>query len=294
MKKLLTRLYFKSSLLRRVYQLIPLKTRLKHRFKKKLGYRPNFKEPKTLNEKINWLKLYDRSELHPVCADKYLVRAHVAKKIGEEFLIPMVFQSYNPNDLRPENFPDYPFIIKTNHDSSGGFIVTDKNKVHWETLQKDFANRLKFNYDYGKGEWQYRNIKPCILAEKLLYDEEGKIPADYKMHCFNGKLVFSQVDLDRATNHKRNLYDREWNFIPCTWGDHGNGPQVPKPTSYETMVQIAEKLSEDFTYARIDLYSIGKKVYFGEITFYPASGNEAFIPQEYDTKFGEMLTLPVL
>ena len=272
--------------------LIPLKFRLKQRFKRLLGYDLNLKNPKTFNEKIQWLKLYDRTPWHTICADKYEVRNFISEKIGTKYLVPLVLHTTNPDDINPLNLPEYPIIIKTNHDSSGGVFVRDKNVIDWKATRKQLKERLSVNYDNGKGEWQYRDIPPKIIVEKLLTDEDGNIPVDYKMHYFNGKLAFTQVDMDRETDHKRNLYDPEWNFIPCTWA-YKNGHSISKPKVYAEMKHIAQILAKDFLYVRVDLYVVSDLIYFGELTFHSDSGNGKFTPQKWDEKIGQLLQLPI-
>lgn len=273
---------------------VPERLRLKSRFKRTLGYPLNLKNPKTFNEKINWLKLNERTPLHTICSDKYAVRDHIEKTIGSKYLIPLLYKTEDYTKIIPENLPSAPFIIKTNHDSSGGTIVFNKNEINWDLVQSNLKNRMKTNYSiFGKGEWQYKNIKPIVIVEGLLIDEDGHIPSDYKLHCFNGTLQFIQVDMDRHTNHTRNLYDINWDFIPCKWL-YQNGKTIEKPIKYEEMKAIAEKLAGDFTYARVDLYLVKERVYFGEITFHSDSGNGKFIPELWDQKFGEALTLPIV
>lgn len=274
-------------------QIIPERIRLKRRFKRTLGYNLNLDNPVTLNEKIQWLKLNDRTPLHPICADKYAVRGYIKKKIGEEYLIPLVFASDKPEEVRMQAFPNYPFIIKTNHDSSGGVIIREKEKANWAEIKKIFKKRMSSDYNmFGKGEWQYGLIKPMIIAEKLLVTEDGNIPSDFKMHCFNGKVKFTCVDLDRHTNHRRNLYDRDWKLVPAYWAVK-NGRDVEKPSVYEKMVELAENIAKDFIYLRVDFYVLKDKIYFGEMTFHPDSGNGQFTPEEWDTTFGKMLKLPI-
>ncbi|MEA1787685.1 ATP-grasp fold amidoligase family protein [Arenibacter sp. GZD96] len=285
-KKLITPLLFLRS------TLMPEKTLLKSRFKRILGYPLNLKNPKTFNEKINWLKINERTSLHTICSDKYAVREHVQKLIGSEYLIPLLLETKKPSDIVPDNLPDFPFIIKTNNDSGGGIIVWDKKKMDWAKIRRDLKNRLNTNYSiFGKGEWQYENIKPRIIVEKLMIDENNQIPSDYKLHYFNGKLIFTQVDIDRHNAHKRNLYDPNWKLLPCKWA-HENGKTIEKPRKYEELKFISEKLAQNFTYVRIDVYVIKNNIYFGEITFHSGSGNERFMPQEWDRKLGDMLTLP--
>ena len=252
---------------------------IKQNFKKIFGRQLNLDHPKTLNEKINWLKLNDRTDLHTQCADKYEVRSFVKNKVGEGYLIPLVFQSYNVDDIRADNFPDVPFIIKANHDSSGGMIVKNKSEVDWISTSKKFKKLLNRNYYYSGKEWQYKNIKPCVIAEKLLINSQGNIPFDYKLHVFNGRVEVIQVDIDRYTNHKRNLYNTNWELLPFTWSlwQHGNplwdnGRPVIAPKNLQEMISVAQKLSEPFSYVRIDVYDFEDKVYFGEITFHHGSG----------------------
>ncbi|MCX7548386.1 ATP-grasp fold amidoligase family protein [Xanthomarina sp. F1114] len=254
--------------------------------------------PKTLNEKINWLKLNDRRDIHTICADKIRVREYVTEKIGKQFLIPLVFKSYDINDLVPANLPDKPFIIKTNHDSSGGEIIRDKTKVNWKKLHKKFRKLLSKNYYYIGKEWQYKNIKPGILVEQLLVEENGQVPFDYKFHCFNGKVEVIHVDIDRYSNHKRNCYNPKWELLPFTWSMWKNnkplwpnGKHVDKPVQLDKMITIAERLSEPFPYVRIDLYEFASEVLFGEITFHHGSGLEIIHPKEWDLKLGNLVTI---
>ncbi|MBU2938625.1 glycosyl transferase [Lacinutrix sp. C3R15] len=272
------------------YALIPDKTVIKKEFKTNLGYTPNFENPKTFNEKLQWLKLNDRTPLHTICADKYKVREYVKEKIGEDYLIPLVLETKNVRDIVPENLPDYPFIIKTNHDSSGGIIVRDKSKHNWINVQNTLAKFLNINYYYRYKEWQYKNIERRVVVEKLLMDENGGIPFDYKMHYFNGKLIFTQVDIDRQIDHRRNLYDANWNLLDIQW-IYKTGRDVEKPKLYDKMIALGETFAKDFCYIRVDFYHVNDKIYFGELTFHAESGCGAFTPGHYDTDFGELLKL---
>ncbi|NYJ28036.1 ATP-grasp fold amidoligase family protein [Allomuricauda sp. ARW1Y1] len=271
-------------------RLIPDKTLLKHKFRSSMGYDLNLKNPRTLNEKINFLKIYERHPLLTIAADKYKVRGYIKKTIGEEYLIPLVLHTKNPEDIAPENLPNYPVIIKTNHNSSGGIIVKDKSSIDWNAKRKVLAKLLRENHYYSTREWQYKDIEPRIVVEKLLTDPKGNIPDDYKLHCFNGKLVFTQVDLDRHTDHKRNLYDVNWVRIPCSWF-FDNGKDVLKPFQYMKMKELAEKIAKDFTYVRVDFYNTGESIFFGELTFHPGSGYEKFNPNSFDYELGEQLDL---
>jgi hypothetical protein len=273
-------------------KIIPDKLFIKWDFKKYMGYSLDLDNPQTLNEKINWLKLYDRTDLHTLVADKYKVRAYVSKKIGKEYLVPLIYQTKNPDNLKPENLTDSDYIIKANHDSSGGLIVQDQSSINWPVARKRFKRLLKDNHYYATREWQYKNIEPRIIVEELLITENGNIPNDYKLHCFNGKLAFVHIDIDRYGDRRRNLYDANWDFIPCVW-QYENGEMETKPALFEKMKSLAETLAEDFAYARVDFYLVKGHIYFGEITFHHHSGFQKFNSLEWDYKFGQQLKLNV-
>jgi len=274
-----------------ILEFIPDKVIIKSSFKRHMGYSLDLDNPKTLNEKINWLKLNHRKDIHTIIADKYKVRSYIKEKIGEEYLIPMFFQTKDPNYIKPENLPDEPHIIKCNHDSSGGVVVRDKLKIDWKKTRTRFKRLLKSNHYITTREWQYKNIEPRIVVEKLLTTERGNLPDDYKIHCFNGKVVFFGVDVDRHLETRgRNLYDTNWNLIPCNWG-RPNGRDIPKPKNLEQMITLAEVLSKDFIYLRVDFYSVKGKTYFGELTLHQSSGFRKFWQKECDEKFGKMLNI---
>lgn len=264
---------------------------VKIKFKKNLDYELNLKNPKTINEKLQWLKLNDRRDLLTQCTDKYQVRSYIIKKIGKEYLIPLLYETKKPKDINKKNIVENQFVVKVNHDSGGVFIVKDNSLLDWKKLQKDLSLLLLKNYYYHSREWQYKNIEPRIIVEKLLLDENKQVPKDYKLHCFNGRVNIIQVDMDRDTNHRRNLYDTDWNLIECDW-KYKRGQNQKKPSMINEMVHISEKLAKDFTYVRVDLYLIEKKIYFGELTFSSGSGWERFTPEKYDNEFGHLLKLP--
>jgi hypothetical protein len=298
LKNLLYKFYHKTligNLVRFLYhrtkeRIWPEKLVMKVDYKRRLGKSLNLSNPVTLNEKINWLKLYDRKPIHTICADKLEVRNYISSKIGEEYLVPLIFSTKDPSEIKPERLPNIPVVVKTNHDSGGVYIIRDKNRFDYNKLQESLQKRLKVNYYLKSKEWQYKNIEPKIVVEKLLMDSDGNIPEDYKLHCFNGKLVFTQVDLERHTDHKRNLYDIEWKRIPCRW-IYENGDEVPKPLNYSKMKDLAEKIASDFTYVRVDFYNVGESIFFGELTFHSESGYGKFIPDSYDLYFGKLLNI---
>ncbi len=312
MKQILKNLYHNTSLGKIVIQhgidlynfywthLVADKHFLQKKFKDAFGRNIDFDDPKTLNEKINWLKLYDRTPLHTICADKFAVREYIEKKIGETYLVPLYFETTKSKEIIPENLPDIPCIIKTNHDSGGGIFVYDKNSINYNEAQKALQKRLKKNYYRTSKEWQYKNIKPCIIVEQLLQDANGNIPLDYKLHCFNGKVRMIQVDIGRGTeNHHRNWYNDQWEREPYKWSSpKGEGKytdpsdeDVPKPLTLGKMISLSNMLAEPFDYVRVDWYDVDGKLYFGELTFHHDSGTKPILPEEWDLQLGSELKL---
>lgn len=283
-----------------LYHVMPEKMYLKRRFKKTFKREIDLDNPKTLNEKIVWLKLNDRTPLHTICADKYAVRNYIKEKVGEEYLVPLLYQTKNVKDIIPDNLPDIPLIIKTNHDSSGGIFVYDKSKIDWNEARKSLSDRLKKNYYPRTKEWQYKNIPPCVIAEKLLIDKNGKIPFDYKVHCFNGKVNMIQVDVDRSSNHCRNYYNTNWKREPYKWTfikpdgkEVGECKEdVKKPETLSQMIDLSEKLASEFCYVRVDWYDLDGVLYFGELTFHQDGGNRPVTPEKWDRILGDKLILP--
>lgn len=287
---------------RRYYQFLPEKYVIRANYRRSFGSDPNLSAPESLNEKIQWLKLYDRTSLHTQCADKYMVRSYVENIVGSEYLIPLLYHTDNPRQIVREQIPDIACIIKVNNDSGGGIIVRDKNSQDWKQIQKHFSRKLKSSYYRLKKEWQYKEIKPLIIVEQLLQDDDGEVPLDYKFHCFHGRVEVIGVDLDRFSKHRRNFYNRNWELMPFVWSPISNegealwpnGRSIERPKCLEEMISIAEQLSRAFVYCRVDLYLLGEQIFFGEITFHHGGGCEVFSPAEWDKKLGNFLDLSKL
>lgn len=256
-----------------------------------LGKKADLTNPKLFTEKIQWLKLNDRKDLYTQCADKYLVRNYIEEKIGSKYLIPLVFMTKNYKDINEETLPDYPVIVKTTHDSGGTFIIQDKKTFDFKRLQRILAQRLKSNFYYLNREWEYKNIKPRIIVEKLLKDDSGnKQLNDYKIYCFHGKPMFIQTIFDRGVETKEDWYDTNWNLLDVYYYSPIK-KHVEKPKVLEELLKVAEKLSQDFPYVRVDLYVVNGQVYFGEMTFRPYGGFMKFVPESFDVELGNYLNL---
>ena len=272
-------------------------TYLKILFEKRQDYPLNIVNPKSLNEKLQWLKINDRKPIYTIFADKFGIREYVKENIGEDLLIPLLYTTKRYQDIKPENLPDEPFILKANHDSGSYKIIRDKNKVDWKKLQVDCRWWMSLNYYWYEREWQYKDIEPRIIVEKLLVDKSGKIPNDYKIHCINGNIEFIYVAVDREGVDKRNIYDKNWKPLPFTWSSKyknaskQKGEQIQPPLSLDKMKVIAEKIAKLYPYVRVDFYDVDGKLYFGEITQCHGGGFDQIRPIEWDYKYGKMLEI---
>lgn len=190
---------------------------VKRDYKRHFGTSLNLRNPQKLNEKLQWLKLYDRERWHCFYADKYVVRDYLGKTFGEAYLVPLLFSTKRVKDLRPENITEYPCIVKSNHACGQWRILRSPDDVDWRALRRECRLWLSENwYDCGK-EYQYKFIEPRIMVEKLLETESGRIPNDYKLHFINGELAFIYVSVDREGENDRCVFDKDWNRLPFVW-----------------------------------------------------------------------------
>jgi len=254
-----------------------------------LGYNPNFKNPRTFNEHIMHKKLYQNMDFAINLTDKYAVRNFVQDKIGREYL-PQNY--YVGRNLRPINWSNMPeqFVIKTTHagGDEGNIFVWDKQKMNIPKIIEQTNENLNKHFGYWTNEDWYLKIKPRVIIEELLLDKKGKIPSDFKFFCFSGKAHFVQVNSDRYEKHYRSFYSVDWKLQ-----DFNVGPipstHIEKPKHLDEMIALSEKLSEGFDFVRVDLYDLPDGVKFGELTFTPNGGHEAFHPREVDYEWGHLM-----
>ncbi|MBQ7410444.1 MAG: glycosyl transferase [Clostridia bacterium] len=253
----------------------------------------DFDSPKTYNEKLQYLKLYNRNPLYTKLVDKFEVKEYVKKIIGEEYIIPTLGVWDSFDEINFEELPEQ-FVLKCTHDSGGLVIVTDKSKFDKKKAKRKIEHCLKRNYFYNNREWPYKDIKPRIIAEKYMVDESGYELKDYKFFCFDGKAKSMFIATDRSADTETcfDFYDMDFNHLPFTNGHPNATKLINKPDKFEEMIKISELLSKDLIHARVDLYNINGKIYFGEITFFHWSGLVPFVPEEWDYKFGEWIQLP--
>lgn len=251
----------------------------------------NIDNPITYNEKLQWLKLYDRNEYYTKLVDKYEVKKIVSNKIGEEYLIKTLGVWDNFDDIDFNKLPNK-FVLKCTHDSGGIVICTDKNKLNIKKARKKINHCLQRNYYLNHREWPYKNIKPRIIAEEYYVDESGKELKDYKFFCFNGKAKMLFVATDRPFDTKFDFFDMNFKHLPIINGHPNATSEILKPKNFDKMIEISEKLSSGIPHVRIDLYNVNGEIKFGEMTFYHWSGLVPFEPEEWDYKLGEWIQLP--
>lgn len=266
---------------------------LKILYYSRIGKRLNLKNPTTFNEKLQWLKIYDRNPLYTRLADKYEVRKYIEEKIGEEFLIPLISVYNSVDEIKFENLPNK-FVLKTTHDSGGIIVCTDKNNIDEKYIRYKLNKSLKKNYFYHGREWPYKDIKPRIICEKYMEDTNSKDLKDYKFMCFNGKVKCILVCSERNSSEgvKMDFYDDKWKIINMRrYGRRSSNELIIRPKNLEKMIEISEELSSEIAFLRVDFYEINDKLYFGELTFYPASGMDKFEPENYDDILGTWLNI---
>lgn len=258
------------------------------------GYKLNLKNPKTFNEKLQWLKLHDRSPAYTQMVDKYAVRDYIARTIGNEYLIPILGVWDRFEDIDFSQLPNQ-FVLKPTHDSGSVIICRDKARLDIPAAQYKINNSLKRNYYYPFREWPYKNVEPRIIAEKYMVDESGYELKDYKFFCFDGVSKAMFVASDRQVEGeevKFDFYDMNFEHLPFVQGHPNANRQIRPPDSFEKMKKLAEILSKGISQVRVDFYDINGQIYFGELTFSHFGGWVPFVPNEWDEIFGSWLTLP--
>lgn len=274
-----------------LYKINP-KLELEILFRLKTGYKLDLNNPKTYNEKIQWLKLYDRNPLMPKCCDKYAVRAYVEEKGCGDILNELIWQGFDPEDIPFESLPNK-FVIKVTHGSTFNIVCEDKSRLNRKEAVDKCKKWLKAKFLPAYGEWFYGIERPRIVIEKYLDDGTGRL-RDYKVYCFNGVPRYIGVDSgNQQGEHYKDIYDTQWNIqpgyemaYPCS------GRVMPKPEALHELLEYAAILSEDFLHARTDFYIVNGKVIFGEITFTNSAGFGRVAPEEFSMKMGDYLILP--
>lgn len=263
-------------------------------FRLRMGTKLDLENPKTISEKLQWLKLYDRKDIYTAMADKYLAKKFIAEKVGEEYVIPLIGVWDKFDEIDFGSLPNK-FVLKCNHDSGSVIICEDKAKLDVHEARRILEKSLRTDYFILKREWQYKNIQRKIICEQYLSDE-GKdgVLTDYKFFCFSGIPKFLYVATDSSNQNEHETFlDLSWNTVPFRrkeYPEHTNIPQ--KPVNFDEMVKIARQLSADISFLRVDFYEVRGKLYVGELTLFPGAGYLVFDPDEYNRIIGDWVDLP--
>ena len=265
---------------------------LKKLYTVNFGKELDLENPKTFNEKLQWLKLYDRKPEYTMMVDKSKVREYVVEKLGEEYLIPLLGVWDDPEEIDFDKLPNQ-FVLKCNHNSGLGMcICKDKSKLDIKKVKAELKKGLKENFYLRGREWPYKDVPRKIICEKYMVDESGYELKDYKIFCFNGEPKALFVATDRMTDTKFDFFDVEFNHLPFTNGHPNAEKEIAKPQNLDEMLKAASILSKGIPQVRIDLYNVNGKILFGEMTFSHWSGMVPFEPDEWDERFGEWIVLP--
>lgn len=284
-----------SERLQPITHFVPDSLYLKCKFRQVMGYPLNLKDPKTFNEKLQWLKLHDRRPEYTIMVDKYLVKDYVASVIGSEYVVPTIGIWDDPDEIDFDTLPNQ-FAMKCTHNSTIGIcICTDKTKLDIEKVKADLREGLSKNFYYGGREWPYKNVKPRIIAERYMVDDKTGELRDYKFFCFDGKVKALFIATNRQNPDEEtsfDFFDVEYNHLPILNGHPMAKIPPEKPECFDKMVQLAEQLSQNIPQVRVDFYQVNGNVFFGEMTFSHWSGLMPMEPKEWDERFGEWIRLP--
>lgn len=278
----------------RLSHLMPDKTYLKYMHKVLVGKKLNLKDPKTFNEKLNWLKLYNRKPEYCLFVDKYEVKKYIADTIGEQYIIPTlgIYDSFEEIDF--DALPDQ-FVLKCTHDSGSVVICRDKSTFDKEKAREKLTKKFKSNLYWHGREWPYKNLKPRIIAEKYMEQKGSDDLVDYKFYCFSGepKLLYVSVGLSNHETARIGFVSLDWEIMEMKRTDFKGLDELPeKPATFDKMVELSRILSKDIPFLRADFYEINGELYFGEMTFFPGAGFTKLEPAEWDLKLGSWIKLP--
>ncbi|PGL72698.1 ATP-grasp fold amidoligase family protein [Bacillus sp. AFS055030] len=252
----------------------------------------NLHQPRTYNEKLNWLKIHDRNPEYIKMVDKYEVKKYIAPIIGSEYVVPTlgIWDTFDEIDF--DKLPNQ-FVLKCTHDSEGLVIVKDKNKLDVIAAKKKIEAAQKCNFYYIGREWPYKHLKPRIIAEKYMEDHVDGELRDYKFFCFDGVPKAMFIASDREVGEtKFDYFDLDFNQLDIIQNYPNSSKTLRKPITFEKMIELSKVLSKDIPHVRVDFYEVDGKLYFGELTFYHFSGFKPFQPNKWDRAFGDWLKLP--
>lgn len=279
--------------------IIPMddKVFVKMQFKENMGYNLDLENPVTYDEKLNWIKLYNKNSLYTTLVDKYEVKKYIGDLLGSEYIIPTLGIYEEFDDIDFSKLPNQ-FVIKCTHDSGGLVIVKDKNCLDIAKARKKISKSLKTNYFYRAREWPYKNVKPRILVEQYMEDSSTGELRDYKFYCFNGIVKALLLATNRQSSSEPlcfDYFDENFNHLELTNHYHPNAGTIPeKPINFEKMVDLAKLLSKGFPHVRVDFYEVNGSIYFGEMTFYDQAGYLKIHPDDWQLEWGNLIDLSLV
>lgn len=284
-----------KNLLLRTSRIIPKRLYLKLLFRLMVGYKLHLNNPRTFNEKIQWLKLHDKNSLYPIIVDKLSVKQYITQVLGSDYVFDTIGEWEKPEEINFTSLPNR-FVLKTTHGGGncGVIICKDKSRFNKQLAVKLLNASLIQDIGGKFLEWPYSKVRPRILAEPYMEQSDGSELIDYKVHCFNGIPRFILVCAGRNSKEgmTEDFYDIDWNRMNCARVKHPNSNfEIEKPSCLSAMLQIASQISRTFPFLRVDFYIINQQLFIGELTLYPASGFSPFIPSKMDYIFGEWLNI---
>lgn len=279
-----------------IKNVIPDKIILKRNFVKIMEKHLNLANPNTYNEKLQWLKLYNRNPLYTTLVDKYAVKQYIADKIGEQYVIPTLGVWNKFDDVDFSKLPNQ-FVLKCTHDSGGLVICKEKCSLDMLAAKEKLNSSLKHNYYYNSCEWPYKNVPHRIIAEKYMEDEKDGELRDYKFYTFNGEPKYLLLATNRQSKDKPlcfDYFDMDFNHLNLTNHWHPNNEcEVPhKPLNFEKMKELAKILAKDIPHVRVDFYEVNGQIYFGEMTFFDMGGYLKLSPSSWEKEWGDLIVLP--
>ena len=267
---------------------------LKIKYRLKTGKKLNIKEPKRFNEKMQWLKLYDRKDLYSLMVDKCEVKDLVGKSIGFEYVVPTIAVYNSFDDINFDELPNK-FVLKCTHDSGTVIVCKDKTTLDIEAARNKINNRMTYNYYYNCREWPYKNVKPRIIAEEFIENSGDDVLNVYKVFNFNnGEQIIQVIQNDKTCDESIDYFDSQWNLLELRQNYPNSKIPLSKPKNLDKMLEVSKKLSEGFAFLRIDFYEANGKMYFSEFTFYSDAGFASFVPESWDYVLGDKIDLKYL
>lgn len=265
---------------------------LKKMFRAKMGYELNLSNPRTFNEKMQWLKLYYRLPVFTTMVDKYAVREYIAETIGDQYSVPLICTWDNPDQIDIDSLPDE-FVLKTTHGCGGMYICRDKSKFDLASAKKALNSTFYKNYFYYVREWPYKNVRPRVIAEQYMQDGTDVNLKVYKVLNFNGvPKMIQTIQNDKTPNESIDYFDTDWNLLDLHQNYPNSAVPTQRPKTLEKMLELSAICSKGLPFLRTDWYEINGKVYFSEFTFYSDAGMEPFYPDKWDRILGDWISLP--